>query len=176
VITHEVETELEDGTKRIVPQIGTAAFSRNSAKYFGHVVYLQVKNRSHKAGSSTVYDTVAITGSRSDVAIEKLEPASLVPFFNGVKRAIRAPEHGKDSPVAKAISKPDPEQLVEALSGTLVSEEKPPETEQVHTDKEIEEIVTETKLQEPSRIIPKITKPGSMSMQERLAKIRNGAK
>jgi hypothetical protein len=84
-IAHVTEAEMDDGKKRLSPQIGTRDFSRNSGKYFDHVVYMGMRNRKHVAGSRTDYDTNAITGSRTDVAIEDLlskeGPASLAQFF-----------------------------------------------------------------------------------------------
>lgn len=80
-ITHEVEAELENGGKKLVPVAGTREFSRNTAKYFDHVVYCELKNKKHAFGSATDYALSVLTGSRSDVAIEKLGTASLLPFF-----------------------------------------------------------------------------------------------
>lgn len=80
-ITHEVEAELEDGRKKIVPVAGTREFSRNTAKYFDHVVYCQVKNKGHDFGSATTYGTSVLTGSRTDVSLENLAKASLLAIF-----------------------------------------------------------------------------------------------
>ena len=80
-ITHEVESELEDGRKRLVPVAGTREFSRNTAKYFDHVVYCEVKNKKHAFGSSTTYAMSVLTGSRTDIDVEKLTVPSLLPFF-----------------------------------------------------------------------------------------------
>lgn len=81
MITHETEIELEDGAKKVVPVSGSTNFSRNTAKYFDHVVYCQVKNKEHKFGSGTTYQTNIQTGSRTDVTIEKMEAASLLQIF-----------------------------------------------------------------------------------------------
>lgn len=80
-ITHEVEAELENGGKKLVPVAGTREFSRNTAKYFDHVVYCELKNKKHTFGSATNYALSVLTGSRSDVAIEGMDTASLLPFF-----------------------------------------------------------------------------------------------
>lgn len=82
-ITHVTESEMEDGTKRLVPLVGTTPFSRNVGKYFDHMIHCQVLNRGHKFGSSTGYATKILTGSRSDVEIEKEEKPSLVKFLDG---------------------------------------------------------------------------------------------
>lgn len=83
VITHEVEVELEDGRKKIVPCAGTTNFSRNTAKYFDHVIYAQVQNKKHSFGSSTRFGMSLVTGSRTDVEIEKSTAPTLLDIFKG---------------------------------------------------------------------------------------------
>lgn len=80
-ISHETEAELEDGKVKIVPTAGTRNFSRNTAKYFGHVVYMQLANKKHTATSSTTALVNVIAGSRTDVATEKMDTPSLIPIF-----------------------------------------------------------------------------------------------
>lgn len=80
-ITHEVETEMEDGKKKLVPVAGTTSFSRNTAKYFDHVIYCELKNKSHRFASSTTYTTNVLTGSRLDVEIESDKEPSLLGIF-----------------------------------------------------------------------------------------------
>lgn len=82
-ISHETEAELEDGKVKIVPTAGSRAFSRNTAKYFGHVVYCQVANKKHTFSSSTTALLNVVVGSRTDVATEKMEEPSLIPIFAG---------------------------------------------------------------------------------------------
>lgn len=82
-ISHETEATLEDGKVKIVPTAGTRNFSRNSAKYFGHVVYCEVKNKKHVFTSSTVGTMNIVAGSRTDVVTEKMEKPSLVSIFRG---------------------------------------------------------------------------------------------
>jgi len=85
-ISHPIETEMEDGSKKLVPLIGTVNFSRNAGKYFDHIVYCEMKNSSHRFGSKTTYANKVVTGSRTDVAIEDLgkgERHSLHKFFDG---------------------------------------------------------------------------------------------
>lgn len=81
-ITHETETEMEDGRKKLVPVAGTTSFSRNTAKYFDHVVYCEVKNRKHAFASSTTYAGNILTGSRTDVELEKDVAPSLLSIFS----------------------------------------------------------------------------------------------
>lgn len=80
-ISHETETEMEDGKIRIVPTAGTRNFSRNTAKYFGHVVYTQLANKKHSAVSSTVALMNVIVGSRTDVDTGAMAEPSLIPIF-----------------------------------------------------------------------------------------------
>lgn len=80
-ITHEAEVEMEDGTKKLVPVSGTTNFSRNTAKYFDHVIYGKVANRKHEFSSSTIASTKVLTGSRTDVAIEDDATPTLLRIF-----------------------------------------------------------------------------------------------
>jgi hypothetical protein len=82
-ITHVVETELEDGRKKLVPVCGTTTFSRNTAKYFDHVVYCEVKNKKHNFASSTTYANNILTGSRTDIVLEGSTVPSLLDIFSG---------------------------------------------------------------------------------------------
>ena len=80
-ITHEAEVDLEDKSKKLVPVAGTANFSRNTAKYFDHVVYCGKVGTKHIAASSTTFKPNVLTGSRLDVAIEKSAEPSLFEIF-----------------------------------------------------------------------------------------------
>lgn len=83
-ISHETEVEMVDGKQKIVPTAGTRNFSRNTAKYFDEVIYCEVKNRKHQAGSSTSYATNILTGSRTGQELEsQSDHASLIPIFKG---------------------------------------------------------------------------------------------
>ncbi len=64
-----------------MPVAGTTNFSRNTAKYFDHVVYADVKNRKHTFSSSSTAFTSVLTGSRTDIEIEKEEMPSLLKIF-----------------------------------------------------------------------------------------------
>jgi AAA domain len=99
-ITHVSETELEDGTKKLVPLVGSSVFSRNSGKFFDHMIYCQMINKDHRFGSSTGYQNRVVTGSRSDVEIEKEKIPSLVKFFNG---SISQPERAGSKLVEKML-------------------------------------------------------------------------
>lgn len=83
VITHETESEMEDGKFRVVPTAGTRNFSRNTAKYFDHVIYAEIKNRKHVYSSSSTYANNILTGSRSGISLESTDAPSLIPIFSG---------------------------------------------------------------------------------------------
>jgi len=80
-ISHEEEVEMEDGRKKIVPVCGSSKSSRNTAKYFDHVIYCEVKNKKHGAASSTTFMNNIVTGSRTDVVMESSVVPSLLDIF-----------------------------------------------------------------------------------------------
>lgn len=98
-ITHETETDMEDGKKKLVPVAGTTSFSRNTAKYFDHVVYCEIKNRAHAFASSTTHSNLILTGSRTGARIEDAATPSLIPIFKGEVAKPRI-----DSPANNAVS------------------------------------------------------------------------
>lgn len=80
VITHAIPIEEEmNGIKRdrYFPLFGTKAFSQKVSKYFGTVIFTEVKMGKHVAGSSTTYRPDAITGSRVNVKIEACKELSM---------------------------------------------------------------------------------------------------
>jgi hypothetical protein len=80
VITHEMIIEEEiNGIKRdkIIPLMGTRAFCGKVAKYFGTVVYTELKLGKHAAGSSSTYKANHITGSRVNVKIENAKEPTM---------------------------------------------------------------------------------------------------
>ena len=80
-ISHETEAELEDGKTKLVPVAGTRAFSRNTAKYFDHVVYAEVKNKKHNFYSSTTSASNLNTGSRTGISLESIVDSPLITLF-----------------------------------------------------------------------------------------------
>jgi hypothetical protein len=80
-ISHEEEVEMEDGRKKIVPVCGSSKSSRNTAKYFDHVLYCELKNKKHITASSTTYANNILTGSRTDVVMESLADPTLMSIF-----------------------------------------------------------------------------------------------
>lgn len=93
-ITHEAEVEMEDGRKKLVPVAGTTNFSRNTAKYFDHVIYCDITNKKHIAASSSIYRASVLTGSRTDVTLETAESPSLFAIFKEQKVAVAAVTQG----------------------------------------------------------------------------------
>jgi len=81
-ISHETEAELEDGKVKLVPVAGTRAFSRNTAKYFDHVVYAEVKNKKHNFYSSTTSSSNISSGSRTGISLETLTDSPLIALFS----------------------------------------------------------------------------------------------
>lgn len=80
-VSHESETEMEDGKIKIVPVAGSRNFSRNVAKYFDHVVYAQITNMKHTFTSVTTQTVNIVVGSRTGIDIK--QTGSLIPFFTG---------------------------------------------------------------------------------------------
>jgi hypothetical protein len=79
-ITHVIESEMEDGKKKLSPLCGTRNLSSTTAKYFGHVLYTEIKNLKHVVGSMTGYANNIQTGSRTDVDTTK--GATLLDLFS----------------------------------------------------------------------------------------------
>lgn len=84
-ISHEEEVEMEDGSKKIVPVCGSSKSSRNTAKYFDHVVYCNVKNRKHNTFSDTLAMNSILTGSRTDAELEKDGSKGLFDIFSSTE-------------------------------------------------------------------------------------------
>lgn len=114
-ISHETETEMEDGKMKLVPTAGTRAFSRNTAKYFDEVFYCEVKNRKHVVASSTTYSGNILTGSRSGAVLETEAAASLIPIFKGEVKLVNPVTAG--APAAKAVSALDALRLKNTAQG-----------------------------------------------------------
>lgn len=79
MITHEIGIDQVDGQEKIVPAGGTKNFARTVAKYFGHIIYCNVRNKKHVASSATTDQAKILTGSRLDVNVQQGD--SLVEIF-----------------------------------------------------------------------------------------------
>lgn len=80
VISHETMTEMEDGSKKIVPVGGTREFSSKFAKYFDDVVYCEIVNKRHNYSCSSTYKNNVISGSRANRELNKEKPNLLELF------------------------------------------------------------------------------------------------
>ena len=85
VISHEEALTQEDKIEKIVPMAGTRNFSRNTARYFDHVVYVSIKNRKYHQNSSGVSDMKILTGSRTNVDLADPLSEGLITMFRTVK-------------------------------------------------------------------------------------------
>lgn len=83
MISHQMDADKSDSKEKIVPVSGTRNFSLTVAKYFDSVVYMQVQNKQHRAYSSSTWDNVHVTGSRSSHLLDDKsgKELSLAPFF-----------------------------------------------------------------------------------------------
>lgn len=71
VTAHELEVEMEDGKVKMVPAIGTKNYASRVAGRFSHVIHLETKNGEHIGHSGSTASGRFLTGSRTDVLIEK---------------------------------------------------------------------------------------------------------
>lgn len=76
-ITHVQVLEDDAGKDVYSPMCGTKTFSAGVAKYFGSIVYAEMKMKKHKAGSSTQYNAMTQAGSRIGIVLEKEDELDL---------------------------------------------------------------------------------------------------
>ena len=82
VLAHEMhDTDEKTKVTRTLPQIGTGPYSDKVGGYFSHIVHVEIVNKRHTGASSTTFKLNMLTGSRTDVAIEKEAELTLLPFF-----------------------------------------------------------------------------------------------
>lgn len=113
-ISHESEAEMEDGKIKLVPVAGTRNFSRNTAKYFDHVVYTEVKNKSHRFYSSTISANNLNTGSRTGVDLEAKDSKGLLDIF-GVPHPIISIQPQDESPLIAVMQ--ETKQQIQVATG-----------------------------------------------------------
>ena len=80
MITHLIPIEEEmNGVKRdrFFPLVGTKAMCQKVAKYFGTVIFVEIKMGKHAGGSSSLYRSDASTGSRTGAKIEAQKELSM---------------------------------------------------------------------------------------------------
>jgi hypothetical protein len=80
IISRAIEVELEDSTKKLVPEGGSRNFSTTVPGFFDHVVFTHLKGKTHAVGSSTTYTMSAMTGSRTNKALESADKELYTPL------------------------------------------------------------------------------------------------
>lgn len=83
IMSHEVLTELEDGTKKIAPVGGTRNKSSDFARYFDDVVYTEIVGGEYKAAVSAGDKSRTVIGTRSGkkLTAKKGEQVTLLELF-----------------------------------------------------------------------------------------------
>jgi hypothetical protein len=104
-ISHEEEVEMEDGRKKIVPVCGSSKSSRNTGKYFDHVIYTELKNKKHIAASSTTYANNIMTGSRTDIVMDADINPTLLSIFKDTTPQPVTPGQSALNQLKKGIGK-----------------------------------------------------------------------
>lgn len=84
-LTHEVEVEMPDGSKKLAPLCATRNFSARVAKFFGHVIYTEVRNKKFGAGSTHEYNASIVAGSRAGIALDATKGITLKNLLTGTK-------------------------------------------------------------------------------------------
>jgi len=82
--SHPIEVEMEDGSKKLVPIAGTTNFSRNTAKYFDHIVYIKMVGNKRQFISLSTTNAKISAGSRYSIDLSKDSEPSLLKLFQDV--------------------------------------------------------------------------------------------
>lgn len=83
VTAHELEVEMPDKSKKLVPYVGTKKYAHNFGKYFSAVIRLSLTNKKHKVESTTTSSVNANVGGRRTIDLSK-PGTSLTDFFDPV--------------------------------------------------------------------------------------------
>lgn len=86
IICHAIEhvttnSKGEVITSKLIPDFGSKGMALTFGKSFSHVIYMEVKNKKHRAYSSSTYSNDCLTKSRTDFKIEDLPEPSLSGIF-----------------------------------------------------------------------------------------------
>lgn len=96
-IAQLADVKMEDKSSKLCPDIGSSSFAPVCGQYFDHMIYTHVMNNTHRAGSSTTYKASVMTGSRSDISIEKgfadTGVLDLEPFFSEAPLVAESNQH-----------------------------------------------------------------------------------
>lgn len=84
ITSHELEVELEDGSKKLVPIAGSSNYSRTSGKFFDEVIYLRIEGTKRKGYSCETTNPKIACGSRGGVALEQMAELSIRPFVSDI--------------------------------------------------------------------------------------------
>lgn len=107
VIFHAIEMEIKSGDKVIgvkyIPDFGSRGMALTIGRNFSHVVYMEVKNKKHRAYSSTTASNDCLTKSRTEFAIESLPEPSLVSLFQ-IKESTAVEETSSTSTTSTEVS------------------------------------------------------------------------
>lgn len=111
-ITHEQEVTMEDGTKKLVPVMGSSSFAASCCKYFGDVVYCDIKMKSYVAQSTAEGSSQVTAGSRTGLDLSKLKDkqlslaAAYANKFSTSKEIKNGNSQTTNSPSASASTQP----------------------------------------------------------------------
>jgi hypothetical protein len=122
-ITHEENLEMEDGKEKLVPLAGTRNFSKRSAKYFDHCIYVSIKNSSHHRSSVGTADSKALVGSRTSIDLSKGASLGLSDLIRSTKGTASEVEAKRKIEAATRVSS-DPKVL--ASQETSIAKEVKP--------------------------------------------------
>lgn len=85
VICHAIEHAVMQGDKvissKLIPDFGSKGMALTFGKSFSHVIFMEVKNKKHRAYSSSTFSNDCLTKSRTDFKIEELPEPDLAPLF-----------------------------------------------------------------------------------------------
>lgn len=86
VICHAIEhvttnSKGEVISSKLIPDFGSKGMAMTFGKVFSHVIYTEVKNKKHRAYSSSTHSNDSLTKSRTDFRIEELPEPSLAAIF-----------------------------------------------------------------------------------------------
>jgi hypothetical protein len=94
VISHDIDIDKRDKFTKLVPSAGTSNFSKNFAKYFDHVVYMNMSNGKFNQNSSVLKEANILSGSRTGVDLQ-------VGVSSGIIDLIRTVRNSKEEKEAK---------------------------------------------------------------------------
>jgi hypothetical protein len=117
-ITHEQEVVMEDGTKKLVPVMGSSSFAASACKYFGDVIYCDIKNKSYVAQSTANGSSQVTAGSRTGLNLDGLKDKQLdLLIAYASKYSTEKQEIQEPAQATKSIIPPIPQRAPGILAG-----------------------------------------------------------